>query len=244
MWLRALPSVFTIGNLCLGMIAILMTIHAEYGGAALLVIVGMVMDGVDGRIARMFQVQSEFGKELDSLSDVVTFGVAPALILYGVVLRDFGWAGVLIACLFPACGALRLARFNTQTSSSRYFIGLPITAAGGVLATFSLYDKTLPAPHIILPVVMIGLAYLMISKVKYPNFKKLGISKRALFITPILVGVVAVVFSFQRDVLNRFIFLPLAVYALYGVQRKLRRLRRNRLQKDFVVDEFYDSIAK
>jgi CDP-diacylglycerol---serine O-phosphatidyltransferase len=244
MWIRALPSAFTLCNLILGMIAILLSTHTEYGGAALLVIVGMVLDGVDGRIARMFKVQSEFGKELDSLSDIVTFGVAPALIMYGVVLNDFGWIGMVIACLFPACGALRLARFNTQTGSTNYFLGLPITAAGGVLATFALYDKLMPAPHIVLPIAMVGLSYLMISRVKYPNFKKVGIPKRVLFIAPLIVAFLVVVFYFHRDVLNRLIFLPLAIYALYGVQRKLRMIRKHRLDEEFVSDEFYDSIAK
>ncbi|UOF91868.1 CDP-diacylglycerol--serine O-phosphatidyltransferase [Fodinisporobacter ferrooxydans] len=239
MWLKLLPNVFTLGNLFLGMIAILLASQGEYGGAALLIIVGMVLDGVDGRIARMFHVQSEFGKELDSLSDIVTFGIAPAVLMYAVVLHQFGWIGIVLSCIFPGCGALRLARFNTQSKTTNYFIGLPITAAGGVLATLALYMPLLPKAHMILPIAMMFLAYLMVSKVKYPNFKKLGIPKRVLFIAPLIVGIVVVVFYFHRDVLNRLIFLPLAVYALYGVQRKLRKVH-----KRDISDEVYDTIAK
>ncbi|MGZ4123727.1 MAG: CDP-alcohol phosphatidyltransferase family protein, partial [Tumebacillaceae bacterium] len=90
---RALPSVFTIGNLFLGIISIIVAFDGKYDVAALLVIIGMLLDGLDGRVARALNAQSEFGKELDSLSDVISFGVAPAFIMYGVVLHHLGWAG-------------------------------------------------------------------------------------------------------------------------------------------------------
>ncbi|MCL6592814.1 MAG: CDP-diacylglycerol--serine O-phosphatidyltransferase, partial [Alicyclobacillus sp.] len=186
----------------------------------------MVLDGMDGRLARWLHAESAFGKELDSLSDIVTFGVAPALIMFEVVLQDEGWAGWVVAALFPVCGALRLARFNVQTRSTHYFVGLPITAAGGILATMALYKNILIPADIILPLAMLVLSILMVSQVRYPNFKKVGFPRSAVVMVPLLALLVYAVFRFQHSAVNRLVFLPLAVYALYGIGRTLRRRRR------------------
>src|SRR5690606_2033527 len=130
MFVKTLPNMFTVGNLFLGIIAIIFAFHDQWQYAAMMVIIGMFLDGLDGRVARMLNAQSEFGKELDSLSDVVSFGVAPALIMYVAVLHDMGVVGWIITAVFPFCGALRLARFNVEPGLPGFFIGLPITAAG------------------------------------------------------------------------------------------------------------------
>ena len=113
MFTKSIPSLFTVGNLFLGIIAIILVFNGESDYAAMMVIIAMLLDGVDGRVARALNAQSEFGKELDSLSDVISFGVAPAFIMYVVAFQDMNSAATwIITALFPICGALRLARFN------------------------------------------------------------------------------------------------------------------------------------
>ncbi len=221
---KALPSVFTVGNLFLGIFAMILAFEDKTAHAAIMVIIGMLLDGLDGRVARMLNTQSEFGKELDSLSDIVTFGVAPAFIMYAVLLQNMGAAGWIIAAMFPACGALRLARFNVQAGVPGYFIGLPITAAGGTLATMALYYSYFPEPVLVFG--MIGLSYLMISSIKYPSFKTLGIPKIAYWISAVVIIVIIVVSFFYPHQVNKLVFLPLALYALYGFTQKGRTYRR------------------
>lgn len=238
---RALPSLFTVGNLFLGIISIIVAFQSKFEWAALLVIIGMLLDGLDGRVARALNAQSEFGKELDSLSDVISFGVAPAFIMYGVVLHELGWVGTVITAIFPICGALRLARFNVAAGSTNYFIGLPITAAGGVLATLALYNELMPSPKITLPLFMLFLAYLMVSNIKYPNFKKVGIPRSTYYVVPAILVFVLVVFLYYPQMVNRLIFLPLAFYALYGVFKKKGKKARKRNPAD---DDDYEPLEE
>lgn len=240
---RALPSMFTVGNLFLGIISIIVAFQGNFPWAAFLVIIGMLLDGLDGRVARALNAQSEFGKELDSLSDVISFGVAPAFIMYGVVLHELGWVGTVITAVFPICGALRLARFNVAAGSPNYFIGLPITAAGGVLATLALYHETMPSPNIVLPLFMLFLAYLMVSNIKYPNFKKVGIPKSAYYVVPIIILIVAGVFVLYPEQANKLVFLPLAVYAFYGVLKKKDK-KSKRPQPEAALEDPHETIAK
>jgi CDP-diacylglycerol--serine O-phosphatidyltransferase len=228
MFVKSLPNILTVSNLFLGVLAIILAFqgnqYVDY--AAITVIIGMLADGLDGRVARMLNAQSEFGKELDSLSDVITFGVAPAFIMYVVVLQDLNWLGIFITAIFPICGALRLARFNVQAGVPGYFIGLPITAAGGVLATLALYHQVFNT--VLLAVSMLLLAFLMVSKVKYPNFKKVGIPKSAYWITPVIIAIVVVVAVKYPQQFPKIVFLPLAFYALYGIKKNV----------DFLVKKF------
>ncbi|MGE5703007.1 MAG: CDP-diacylglycerol--serine O-phosphatidyltransferase [Clostridia bacterium] len=232
MFVKSLPNMLTVGNLFLGILAMILAFqgnqYVDY--AAITVIIGMLLDGLDGRVARMLNAQSEFGKELDSLSDVITFGVAPAFIMYVVALQELGTWGILMTAVFPICGALRLARFNVQAGVPGYFIGLPITAAGGVLATLALYHQVF---HIgLLSVSMLLLAFLMVSQVKYPNFKKVGIPKAAFWITPIIVLVVVIVAIQFPSQFPKIVFLPLALYALYGIKKNadvlIRKVKERR----------------
>lgn len=224
MFVKSLPNMLTISNLFLGVVAIILAFKGDQyvDIAAITVIVGMLMDGLDGRVARMLNAQSEFGKELDSLSDVITFGIAPAFIMYVVVLQDLPLVGVLITAVFPICGALRLARFNVQAGVPGYFIGLPITAAGGVLATLALYHQVFN--NVMLAIAMLLLSFLMVSKIKYPNFKKVGIPKAAYWITPIIVAIVVFVAIKFPQQFPKIVFLPLAFYALYGIKKNVEIL--------------------
>lgn len=221
MFVKSLPNMLTVSNLFLGIVAIILAFQGnEYVDyAAITVIIGMLMDGLDGRVARMLNAQSEFGKELDSLSDVITFGVAPAFIMYVVVLQEMSVLGIFITAMFPICGALRLARFNVQAGVPGYFIGLPITAAGGVLATLALYHQVFNS--VLLAVSMLLLAFLMVSKVKYPNFKKVGIPRAAYWITPIIIVIVVFVAIKFPEQFPKIVFLPLAFYALYGIKKNV-----------------------
>jgi CDP-diacylglycerol--serine O-phosphatidyltransferase len=225
---NSVPNMFTIGNLFLGIIAIILVFNDNPPLAAMFVIIAMLLDGLDGRVARALNAQSEFGKELDSLSDVISFGVAPAFIMYVVAFKDIvhineatTW---IVTAIFPICGALRLARYNVVAGTPGYFIGLPIPAAGGILCTLALFAKELN-PYILLLSTLL-LSFLMVSRVKYPNFKRAGIPKAAIWITPIIV-VAAVVLAIQfPGTLSKMIFIPLVIYALYGLKKNVERLYR------------------
>ncbi|BCG61226.1 CDP-diacylglycerol--serine O-phosphatidyltransferase [Paenibacillus sp. URB8-2] len=240
---KSIPSLFTLGNLLLGMFGIMMALDGKIGMAAIMVIIAMLADGLDGRVARALGAESEFGKELDSLSDVVSFGVAPALIMYVTSLHDLNNALAWpVTAIFPMFGALRLARFNVRPGIPGYFIGLPIPAAGGVLATLSLFHKDVSPPFMIVATLL--LSYLMVSTVKYPNFKKIGLPKKAVIGAPVVIVIavaVAVVFPEQ---ISKMIFVLLALYALYGLKQNFDRLaarRRRRNRRHRSDEEAYHS---
>ncbi|MVP02285.1 MULTISPECIES: CDP-diacylglycerol--serine O-phosphatidyltransferase [Paenibacillus] len=242
---KSLPSLFTVGNLFLGVLAIILVFNENPDMAAVLVIVAMLLDGLDGRVARALNAQSEFGKELDSLSDVISFGVAPAFIMYVVAFGDIRPAAAawIVTALFPICGALRLARFNVVAGTPGYFIGLPIPAAGGILATLALFHNEINV--FVLLVSTILLSYLMVSNVKYPNFKKAGIPKAAIWVTPIIVLVAVVIAIKEPSFISKMIFIPLVIYALYGLKKNVDRLftlrRRKRKGKGVEVEELANS---
>jgi len=228
MIIKSIPSLLTAGNLFLGVISIILVFNERPGLAAIMVIIAMLLDGVDGRVARALNAQSEFGKELDSLADVISFGVAPAFLMYVVALQDvtpvLSW---LVTGLFPICGALRLARFNVKESTPGYFIGLPIPAAGGILATIALFKDDLSSTVFIVTAVILSL--LMVSNIRYPNFKRVGIPKNAIWIVPIIVIISIVIGIVFEQHLSRIIFVPLVIYALYGLKKNVdRRFNRQR----------------
>lgn len=200
--------------------------------ASLLVVVGMVIDALDGRAARWLHAESAFGKQLDSLSDIITFGLVPSMIMYLSVLHTEGTVGMAVAIAFPVCGALRLARFNVQRGSSHYFVGLPITAAGGILATLTLYRSVLSPSDIILPIAMLALSALMVSRVRYPNFKKIAFPKSAVIVVPGLAILVYALFRIDHSAASRLVFVPLALYGLLGCVRLIRRRHKRLLEAE------------
>lgn len=164
---RIIPNVVTLSNLVFGFTSLWFTLEGQYKESAVAILLAMIMDGMDGRLARRFKVSSDFGKELDSLSDLVSFGVAPALLTYASEMSNFGYLGLLVAILFALCGAIRLARFNVLNIKT-YFIGVPITFAGPMLAIFVLLSNRLPLYFY--PIATIVLSYLMVSKIKIPKY--------------------------------------------------------------------------
>lgn len=159
---KIVPSLCTLANLIFGLISLVMIINGKRDWASVLVVMGMLFDGFDGRLARLLKVSSEFGKQLDSLSDLVTFGVAPAMLAYTSSLYQLGsgW-GILAMLPFPLMGALRLARFNVHTSGHGYFVGIPITLAGGLLSLFLLSSPDFSVWFVL--AVLLFLSWLMIS---------------------------------------------------------------------------------
>lgn len=235
---KSIPNLFTLGNLFLGMLAIMLAFDGRFSLAAIMVIVAMLLDGLDGRVARALNCQSEFGKELDSLSDIISFGIAPALLMYTISFHSLplGLAWTVTA-VFPMCGALRLARFNVQKGIPGYFIGLPIPAAGGVLATLSLFHKDFTAPYFI--IAMLLLSYLMVSSVKYPNFKKVGLPKKAVAVAPFVVVLAVVLAVLFPEQLSKMIFIPLVIYALYGLKQNVDKLLRRKKRHEDDSEEVY-----
>lgn len=165
-----IPLLFTIGNLASGVASLLMTFSGHYERAAWLILAAAMFDVVDGGVARWLRACSAIGKEMDSLADIISFGVAPAMLLFVPVEGGFHWSGQAAAVVFVVCGGLRLARFNCQPSSVT-FTGLPITAAGMLLTGFTLWADRL---HISVSFIVCGLlSLLMISRFRFPSLKNL-----------------------------------------------------------------------
>ncbi|MEK4759391.1 CDP-diacylglycerol--serine O-phosphatidyltransferase [Viridibacillus sp. FSL E2-0187] len=127
-----LANLITIGNLSFGGASIMATINESYEYSVLFIFIAALLDRYDGKVARKYNQESALGKQLDSMSDIISFGVAPALLMYEVVVSQFGTVGMVVTVMYMACGAFRLARFNI-TESNGFFTGLPITAAGAIL---------------------------------------------------------------------------------------------------------------
>lgn len=180
-----IPSLFTAGNIMCGFFSIVSTFSGQYVQAALFIIFAHILDGVDGYVARLTKTTSQFGIEFDSLADVVSFGVAPAVLVYFWALVPWGNWGWLAACTYVVCGALRLSRFNVQagTSAKGHFIGLPIPAAAQMItSTIFLYyylgGEGAPNKQVTLLLVIYGLAVLMVSGFPYFSPKNTDLRKR------------------------------------------------------------------
>lgn len=186
-----LPNLFTSSNIFCGFYSITLCLDGsepiQLYRAALAIFFGMFFDMADGRVARLTRTQSEFGVQLDSLADVITFGCAPALLLYRWSLHELGFGGIFIAFLYLACGALRLARFNVMTAAApgaTDFVGLPIPLAAGTIVALVMasypFDSPMFGGVIGVALVSLTLSALMVSTVRYRAFKKVKANKRSL----------------------------------------------------------------
>ena len=231
-----LPNLFTTANLFAGFYSIMSAVSGNFNVAAAVIFVAMVLDGLDGRVARMTNTQSAFGAEYDSLSDMVAFGLAPALLAYQWALIEMGNVGLTISFIYVACAALRLARFNTQIDvvDKRWFIGLASPAAAGVVAgmvwaVWTISDAgvaggDLPFAVIVLFAVLVALSgLLMVSNVKYYSFKDLDLKGRVPFVA-ILVVVLA--FAVVLSDPPRILLMIFLVYAASGPVQYVLRLRK------------------
>lgn len=191
-----LPNILTLCSMFCGFYAILVSLKGNFIYAAWAIVIANIFDGLDGWVARLTNTTTRFGIELDSLSDLVAFGVAPAVVLYKWALIPFGRVGWAVAFLFVVCGALRLARYNVQMGSteSKAFTGMPIPGAATVVATFVLFYHELwetgPVKNYFILFLTIFLSVLMVSTLRFHGAKELNLRKRKPF--GILVGIVMI----------------------------------------------------
>jgi CDP-diacylglycerol--serine O-phosphatidyltransferase len=231
-----LPNMITTAGLFSGFYAIVAAMNGRFEAAAVAIFVAMIADGIDGRVARLTNTQSEFGVQYDSLSDMVCFGLAPALVMYEWALQSMisvGWAklGWLAAFIYTASAALRLARFNAQvaTAEKSHFRGLPSPSAAAVLAglvwvgtDLGLDGETLVYPAFVLTIAM-GL--LMVSNIRYYSFKEVNFRNRVSFVAILLV---VLVYAFASIDPPKVLFTVFLVYAISGVVYTLVGIRNRR----------------
>ena len=226
-----LPNLFTTAALFAGFYAVVAGVDGRFEAAAVAIFVAMVLDGADGRIARLTNTQSDFGAEYDSLSDVICFGLAPALLVYEWGLSEMGKIGWVAAFFFAAATALRLARFNTQigTADKRYFQGLPCPPAGATVAGLvwfaTDYGVDGGALVIFAFAMTIAIAGLMVSNVRFHSFKDLDLRGRVPFMTILAVVVLFVFVSTDPPLV---LFLGLLGYVVSGPVLTLWSIRKRR----------------
>lgn len=229
-----LPNLFTTASLFAAFYSIVASLKAQYDIAVIAIFIGMIADGLDGRIARITNTQTAFGAEYDSLSDMVTFGVAPALLLYSSSLHQLGKVGWLVAFIYTAAVALRLARFNTQveTADKRYFQGLACPAAAAIVSSFAWVCYQNEWAHMIVSIVTavfaIMMALLMVSNIRYYSFKELDFRGKVPFLYVLLMVVLFVAVAADPSVV---LFGGFMLYALSGPLQTLFILHRVRKQR-------------
>ena len=229
-----LPNALTTGALCSGFFAIVSANQGWFDWAAYAIFFSMLLDGLDGRVARWTNTQSDFGAQYDSLADMVSFGVAPALVMFEFALDQMGKVGWVAAFIYTAAAALRLARFNTQigVADKRFFQGLASPSAAAVVTSYvwmsDLYLTTQPWVNVVGVFLTISAGVLMVSNIRYHSFKGFDFRSKVPFVTMIaIVLIIAVVFS-EPSVLLFSIF---TLYAASGPIYTLFELRRRRQER-------------
>ncbi|MCH5335823.1 MAG: CDP-diacylglycerol--serine O-phosphatidyltransferase [Campylobacter sp.] len=218
-----LPNLFTAASAFLGVISIIASLHGNYKNALTYIILSLICDGLDGRVARLTKTTSKFGVEFDSLADLVAFGVAPAVLFYMSIGAYFGRLGSLITAFFVVFGAIRLARFNVaaQTNESSVFIGLPIPTAAIVSAiwTYAYVSHDFLKSYGIVFLILQGiLGLLMVSNIRYPSFKKIDLSRpNVLKVLVILIIVFSLLYLYPLESL----VILASFYVLYGIFRAI-----------------------
>jgi len=227
-----LPNLLTTAALFAGFYAIVAAMKGNFETAAIAIFVAMIIDGLDGRVARLTHTQTAFGAQYDSLSDMAAFGIAPALVIFSWSLFHLGKLGWLAAFLYTAATALRLARFNTQVTDKHYFQGLPSPSAAGILASLvwlgSSYDMDGPVIAVPVAILTILAAALMISSMRYYSFKSIDFKGRVPFFSVVLVVLIITGIALDPpEVLFGLFF----VYMFSGPIITLLQLRKMRKQR-------------
>ena len=231
-----LPNMITTAGMFAGFYAIVAAMDGRFEAAAVAIFIAMILDGLDGRVARLTNTQSEFGVQYDSLADMVSFGLAPALVMYEWSLKfmvSVGWAkfGWLAAFIYAASAALRLARFNSQvaTAEKAYFRGLPSPSAAGVLAglVWAATDFGLTGESMVYVafVLTVSMGLLMVSNIRYYSFKELNFKNRVPFVTILIVVLVYVFASIDPP---KVLFAGFLIYAIFGIIYTLLGIRSRR----------------
>lgn len=227
-----LPNLLTTAALFAGFYSIVAAMKGLFDTAAIAIFVAMVADGLDGRVARLTNTQSPFGAQYDSLSDMVAFGIAPALVIYSWSLSHLGKLGWLAAFLYAAATALRLARFNTQASDKRYFQGLPSPSAAGIIASivwmgfnYEVEGQAFAFPIALLTIIV---ASLMVSTIRYTSFKSIDFKGKVPFITVVIaVFIIAGIALEPPEILFGVFFIYIASGPILTLWQ-LRKMRRQR----------------
>ena len=239
------PNLLTTGNLFCGLYAIMAVFGANYMKAAIAILVALVFDMLDGQSARWTKTTSQFGIEYDSLADLVSFGVAPGVLIYSWALSSYGLVGLAVVFAFVGCGALRLARYNVlaATADNRHFLGLPIPAAAATIASLMLLDHHIlrlgrEVKPVLILIVTFVLAFLMVSTIKYTKFKgmKLRAGEGFMYLVWGVLGVMLIAAAPQIA-----LFVLFAGYAVSGVVmlaiNLVRRTARRSLEPERVPGE-------
>ncbi|KAA0874282.1 CDP-diacylglycerol--serine O-phosphatidyltransferase [Nitrincola tapanii] len=214
-----LPNLFTTGALFSGFYAVIASMNGQFEAAAIAIFVAMLFDGLDGRVARLTNTQSAFGAEYDSLADMVSFGVAPALVAFNWALADLGKLGWFAAFLYVAGTALRLARFNTQIGSvdKRYFIGLPSPAAAALVAGLiwvaTVFEWSAQDIDYLIAVYVALAGVLMVSNVLYYSFKDVDLKGKVPFVILAAIVLAIAIISISPSL---FLWLLVVIYAISG----------------------------
>ena len=231
-----LPNVLTTFGLFSGFFAIILATKGQYADAAIAIFIAMLWDGLDGRVARLTNTQSEFGAQYDSMADMISFGVAPALLMYFWQFSELGKVGWLAAFVYTAAGALRLARFNTQISNEdkRYFQGLPSPAAAALIAGLvwakqsigvTDYDQYLT---LVSWIILVGAGVLMVSNVRYYSFKEINLKGRSSFKFLLIATLIIVIVTLWPSAI---LFVFFFAYALSGLIMTMIEVRKKRQLK-------------
>lgn len=223
-----LPNLFTTSALFSGFYAIIASMRGDFESAAIAIFIAMIMDGIDGRVARLTNTQSAFGAEYDSMADIVSFGIAPSLVVYNWGLMSLGKMGWLVAFFYTAATALRLARFNTriqdETQDHRFFQGLASTPAAGLIASmvwvayeYTLYGKAL---WMLAGGITLIAGILMVSNIRFYSFKEVDLKGRVPFIAVLMVLLIFVAVSIEPPLVL------LASFSLYALSGPIFSLKR------------------
>ncbi len=234
-----LPNLVTTGNIFFGFFAIVQSIKGEFLNAAYAIVAAAIFDLIDGRLARLTRSTSKFGAEYDSLCDLISFGMAPSVLLLRWALEPFGRLGWLACFLFLTCGALRLARFNVQVNvvEKAYFQGLPIPMAAGIVASSVLAFRDLgvdPSGSYLLLGMTFLLAFVMVSTFKYRSFKDLDLKERLPFKYLVLAIILLVLVALRPEV-NLFILF--FIYTLLGATAGIFRFGKKRIRPNVYMPE-------
>jgi len=229
-----LPNLITTASLFCGFYSIIASVQEKFVISAITIMIALVLDGLDGRIARMTNTTSKFGAEYDSLSDLISFGVAPSLLAYIWAMSFYGKWGWIAGFMFVVCGALRLARYNIQVGiiESRVFNGLPIPAAAAVVATTILFfdhagvEGKFHNPYLLFFVII--LSFLMVSNIKYYSFKDMNLFARKPFMFFFFLVVLLIVFVAMPEIMA---FVLMMGYALSGPIWWVAKMRKKLAEK-------------
>lgn len=240
-----LPNLFTTAALFSGFYAVVASMNGRFESAAIAVFIAMIFDGLDGRIARMTGTESSFGVQYDSLSDMISFGIAPSLVSYNWALHDLGKIGWLAAFIFAVSAALRLARFNTQVGKAdkHYFQGLASPSAAGIVAgmvwlgqNFGWDPEQLHSLRYVAAILTVCAGLLMVSNFRYYSFKGIDLKGKVPFVVVLLIVLVIVVVALRPALV---LFCVFTIYAISGPVYTIRTVRK--LKMKHVVGEDDDS---